>query len=549
MSVDNSQASPRVIAPTFVFLTAFAAYLYCAYPAIAPRDGCDLLKSALTLYPAHPPGYPLYALTGHLFSLIFPFGNFAYRLNLLSALWGAGSGVLFYLWARLSIDDLAAAFLSLAFIFSRSLWKFSLLPEMYSAQAFFLALLLYLSRGSPQSRPQRLILSALVLGIGIVNHQSLVFSAPAFAYLWLKGSFEKKVSSQVFIWAGIFFFLGLGLYLYMPIELKSVSVALNAILRAQYGTLELFSGLSRPLSPHLIFEESLYFAKEIWISSSPALVLASLFGYGLFRRQDKNLADALLIGFLISGLGFLFLSRMDVSNWIAQSALEPVFIPATFFLCALAALGLSFISSKPLRVFLSLIMAFWAFKAHFPRLSHRDDFSSEDYIENLFRLLPPQSAVLARGDTAVFGLKYEEALDPSLSNRLIHSDVDLNPSLWLSRVSQDRPAFVLGISLSELSSLKIPNAGDSLFPYALIQKLRSSPGGKISERNLWSFTALRPQAQLEYSHSYDHDIRKSLAFAHYQDSILDAQTDPTMSDWNARWAAVLDPEDYHLVLK
>ena len=532
-----------------IFLTAFAAYLYCAYPAITPRDGCDLLKSALTLYPAHPPGYPLYALTGHLFSLIFPFGNFAYRLNILSALWGAGSGALFYLWARLSIDDLAAALISLAFIFSRSLWKFSLLPEMYSAQAFFLSLLLYLSRGTSQNTPQRLLFSALIAGIGIVNHQSLLFSLPAFAYLWLKNPLPTENQSRVFRWAGIFFFLGLSLYLYMPIELKSVSIALNAILREQYGTLELFSGLSRPLSLHLIFEQALYFAKEIWISSSPALFLASLFGYWLFRKKDKNLADALLIGFLVSGPGFMFLSRMNVSNWIAQSALEPVFIPATFFLCALAALGLSLISSKPLRVFFSLIMAFWAFKAHFPRLSHRDDFSAEDYIENLFRLLPPQSRVLARGDTAVFGLKYEEALDPVLSSRLVHSDVDLSPARWLSRAAQDRPAFVLGISLPELASLKISNDADSIFPYALIQKLSASPGTRIPERDLWALTALRPQAQLEYSHSYDHDIRKSFAFAHYQDSILDAQKDPEMSDWNARWAAVLDPEDYHLVLK
>ena len=194
-------------------------------------------------------------------------------------------------------------------------------------------------------------------------------------------------------------------------------------------------------------------------------------------------------------------------------------------------------------------MALWAFKAHFPRLSHRDDFSAEDYIEDLFRLLPPQSAVLARGDTAVFGLKYEEASDSSLSNRLIHSDVDLSPARWLFRAAQERPAFVLGISLPELASLKIPNDANSLFPCALIQKFRINPQDNISEKDCWSFIVLRPQAQLEYSHSYDHDIRKSLAFAHYQDSILDAQRDPETSDWNARWAAALDPEDYHLVLK
>ena len=69
------------------------------------------------------------------------------------------------------------------------------------------------------------------------------------------------------------------------------------------------------------------------------------------------------------------------------------------------------------------------------------------------------------------------------------------------------------------------------------------------EQDFWALTALRPGSQLEYTNSYAHDIRKSFALAHYQDSILDAQTNPELSDWNARWAAVLDPEDYHLVLK
>ncbi len=534
-----------------VFLSSLITYLYCAYPALAPRDGADLLKSALTLYPAHPPGYPLYALSGHLFSLIFPFGNFAYRLNLLSAIWGAASSVFLYLWARRKTDDISAAFIGLSFAFSRSLWKFSLLPEMYSTQAFFLSLLLYLLEGHPQSRPRRLILSALAIGVGIVNHQSLIFSLPAFAYLWFKNSQPEAPHSHDLKWAGLFFLFGICLYAYMPIELQSIPIAFQAITRAQYGTLELFAGLAQPASFHLFFKQSLYLAQQLWKSSSPLLIPLSLIGFCLAWKnpREKNSAVALLIGLLISGPGFLFLSRMDASNWIAKSALEPVFIPATFFLCALAVLGLSAIASKPLRIFFAAGLALWAFESHFPRLSHRDDFTAEDYVEDLFRLLPPSSAVLARGDTAVFGLKYEEALYPALSSRLIHSDVDLNPAQWLSQASQDHPAFVLGISFPELTSLGIPTGPNALTPCALVQKISSSAGAKIPERNFWALTVLRPSPQLEYPDSYAHDIRKSFALAHAQDSILDAQEYPALSDWNARWAAALDPEDYHLVLK
>src|SRR5581483_11864636 len=74
-----------------VFLAVFAVYAFCAYPFAAPRDSADLALAALRLGVAHPPGYPLYALLGHLWILLLPLGSAVYRLNLLSAAGGAGA--------------------------------------------------------------------------------------------------------------------------------------------------------------------------------------------------------------------------------------------------------------------------------------------------------------------------------------------------------------------------------------------------------------------------------------------------------------------------
>ena len=76
--------------PWLLFLGIFAVYAWTAYPTVAPRDSADLAVAALTASPAHPPGYPLYALLGKAWISLIPWGDPAYRLNLLSAAGGAG---------------------------------------------------------------------------------------------------------------------------------------------------------------------------------------------------------------------------------------------------------------------------------------------------------------------------------------------------------------------------------------------------------------------------------------------------------------------------
>ena len=70
-----------------------AAALLALYAATSPRsvgpedDGLFILSSYF-LGIEHPPGYPLFTILGKLFTLL-PFGSVAYRVHLLSALFGA----------------------------------------------------------------------------------------------------------------------------------------------------------------------------------------------------------------------------------------------------------------------------------------------------------------------------------------------------------------------------------------------------------------------------------------------------------------------------
>ena len=74
-----------VISAAFVLVASLALYLYTLAPTVTLVDSGELLLAVYSLGVAHPPGFPLYVLLAHTFSLL-PFGNLATRIHLASAL-------------------------------------------------------------------------------------------------------------------------------------------------------------------------------------------------------------------------------------------------------------------------------------------------------------------------------------------------------------------------------------------------------------------------------------------------------------------------------
>src|SRR5437016_5672632 len=64
---------------------AFLLYIFTAARDIVVGDSPELTMAASILGVAHPPGYPLFTMLGHLFSLL-PLGPIPSRVNLLSVI-------------------------------------------------------------------------------------------------------------------------------------------------------------------------------------------------------------------------------------------------------------------------------------------------------------------------------------------------------------------------------------------------------------------------------------------------------------------------------
>ena len=119
------------IASALTACVAFGVYLYTLAPTVSGEDGGELVAAAYTLGIPHPTGYPIWTILGHLFTRIIPFGEIAWRVNLMSAFWAAATvGVLAYMLQRQSIRWFIACAAALSFAFSREFWEQSVIAEV-----------------------------------------------------------------------------------------------------------------------------------------------------------------------------------------------------------------------------------------------------------------------------------------------------------------------------------------------------------------------------------------------------------------------------------
>jgi hypothetical protein len=178
----------RALGTAAVGLTAFVVYLLTLFPGLGGGgDSAKFQYLGSVLGTAHPPGYPLYVWISYLFSQL-PIGSLAYRINLMSAFFGALAVVFVYLTlVRLRCHAGVAAAAALGLAFGRFFWERSLVAEVYSLNAALVALIVFLAvRWSESKRDRDLYFAIAACAISLGNHLSVAALAPALVlYVWL----------------------------------------------------------------------------------------------------------------------------------------------------------------------------------------------------------------------------------------------------------------------------------------------------------------------------------------------------------------------------
>jgi tetratricopeptide (TPR) repeat protein len=208
------------IACWVTFVVALIVYTITLQPTLGLEDSGELIVASDYLGVPHPPGYPIWSLLTWFFQWVFHAVTFhghpnpAWGVNFFSAFAGAAAcGALALLISRSGMDLLRSLkkessilgegteslFCSAAGIagglllaFGQGMWSQAVIAEVYTFNIFFQSLVLvFLYRWMAQpGQAKWLILCAFAFGLGITNHQTLMFMGLAIAIAVLFNELE-----------------------------------------------------------------------------------------------------------------------------------------------------------------------------------------------------------------------------------------------------------------------------------------------------------------------------------------------------------------------
>jgi tetratricopeptide (TPR) repeat protein len=207
---DSAKDSARHFFKKEDWIAAIASFLFSTYifflnmaPEVTLQDSGELVTGAFTFGVPHPPGYPLWAFLGYIWShFIIPFGNPAWRIGMMSVVTGGLTvGIMTIMMTRSTrvllhtlpwtkeIEDRLLHWIalsvgvssSLLFGFNRGVWLWASVSEMRVLNAFsFILIACFFFAWMVQ--PQRkgfLYASLLTYGLSMTNHQTVAVMALA----------------------------------------------------------------------------------------------------------------------------------------------------------------------------------------------------------------------------------------------------------------------------------------------------------------------------------------------------------------------------------
>ncbi len=168
--------------PLGLFTAALTLYLVTAAPSVYSFDAAEFALASATWGIPHATGYPLFVLLGRLAMTVLPFGDAAFRIEVLTALFAALTPVtIFLVLIELRVPVIPSVLAVSMFAVSFYQWSSAVVTKEHSLHDWLTAMvLLLLLKWQRSSRFEWLLLSCLVYGLSLTNHMSAALYGPAF---------------------------------------------------------------------------------------------------------------------------------------------------------------------------------------------------------------------------------------------------------------------------------------------------------------------------------------------------------------------------------
>ena len=452
-----------------VFLVALVIYSWTLAPTVTPTDSGELILAAYGLGVAHPPGVPLWVMLAHVASLL-PLGNVAVRVNFSSAFFAAlACAMLTLVVAELVVTASCFAaprrtnkplprsgniensnshgFLTFApavvagllMAFSRTLWGYATISEVYALNALLVLLVFFLvvrwrrriietrtsSSAVVAGNDTWIYAAAFVFGLAMgVHHVTVALTLPAIAVVVYRTEGLKFFTSRRLLYAALISISALILvYSYLPWA-ASRSPAMNwgnprslqeiwwHVTGRQYRVFFSFS-------PSIIGTQFVEFCRmalrEFGFPWLPLTLFLAMAGLATAYKRDRTAFWFLLL-ILFADLAY------SLSYEIAEDK-DAYYLPAFISIAIAAGFGVSWLiqvaastrSSKwtPRVVAAAaiILISTTVFAANWPYNNRRDYFIADDYVENLFSSIAPDGLLLTQDWQVVSPMFYAQEIE------------------------------------------------------------------------------------------------------------------------------------------
>jgi len=433
----------------FVFLFSFTVYVLTLAPTVTAEDSGELITASYFLGIPHPPGYPTWCLLSHPFVYI-PVGNIAWRINLSSAFFASCTILFLFLSLhRITKNRIASISSSLIFAFSLEFWEQSVITEVYSLNALFIILCIYLLILWKDTNNHRyLLLLSFIYGISLGNHYTMFVIGPILAIFILFIHPINSYNIKIYLFCIIISFTSWILvcsYLYIrslsnpPIDWgnpENITNLINLITRKQYSFMltQYPRGFLRLLKQCYIF-----FGMGIYQFGSPFIFLLSLisFFFLLFKHRTWSILFFCL-GFF-TGLSAILVQNFNFDiEWL--EVMSVFGIPLYLSCCLVLGIMLgdvlnwlySYSTRRPYLIYLFiLLLPFIPLYKNYETNDYSKFWFAHEFGENILKSLSPDAIYIPYTDHASFPLLYLQKVEGIRKDIIIGRVCGyLNPNLF-----------------------------------------------------------------------------------------------------------------------
>jgi hypothetical protein len=489
-----------------VFTVALIVYSRTLAPTVTPTDSGELILAAYGLGVAHPPGVPLWVMLTHLASIV-PVGNVAARINFSSAVFAALAcamltlvvaeliGTASYFAAQRrnktarhagSIESPStgeflmfapAVSAGLLMAFSRTLWGYATITEVYALNALLVLLVFFLvvrwrrriietgrnSSATATTHDAWIYAAAFVFGLAMgVHHVTVGLTLVAIAVVVYRTEGPKFFVSRRLLYAALISFSALILvYSYLPWA-AGRSPAMNwgnprslqeiwwHITGRQYRVF--FSFSPSTMGPQFV-EFCRMALREFGFPWLPLTLFLAVTGLASAFKRDKTAFWFLLL-IVLADLAY------SLSYEISEDK-DAYYLPAFISLAMAAGLGIRWLiqlaASRGSPIWTPYVAAVTAivltsataFAANWPFNNRRHDFIADDYVENLFTTIASHGLLLTQDWQVVSPMFYAQEIEQRRSDVKVLDINLLRRSWYFDYLKQAHP------DLIERSSEKI----------------------------------------------------------------------------------------------